>query len=208
MCQRPFERHGGPRESGLSLSRDRLILAECRHPKCCTGWGRSSVCSPWHQVLNVVFPVPRQHLETLLLPVTHWDGQTDDRFPFSECLTKVSEPSPFSSVLERFLLFQESASRGFYTSLWRWKDMTFLKMETNRGVGEAGGRLCPRTPMPPRGQGPFCSFRGCNTCVPPPYLARGCGSTRHPSTPESWCRFLWRKQKGLPVPSHHQYPYE
>lgn len=85
-----------------------------------------------------MFPASRQHLETLLLPVTHCDGQTDDKFPFSEHLTKVSEPSPLSNVLERFFLFQESASREFYTSLWRWKDMTFLKMETTPASG--GGR--------------------------------------------------------------------
>lgn len=134
--------------------------------------GRSSICTPWHQVRNTMFPASRQHLETLLLPVTHRDGQTDGKFPFSERLTKVSEPSPLSNVLERFVLFQESASREFYTSPWRWKDMTFLKMEATPAVGEASEQLCPWAPLPPWGQGPFCSFRGCNTCVHPSNLAK------------------------------------
>lgn len=169
--------------------------------------GRSSICSPWHQVRNTMFPASRQHLEILLLPVTHWDGQTDGKFPFSERLTKVSEPSPLSNVLERFFLFQESASREFCTSPWRWKDMMFLKKETT-AVGEAGEQLCPWAPLPPWGQGPFCSFRGCNTCVHPSNLASGHGCTWHRSKLESWCYFLQCKQKRLPIPTHHQYPHD
>lgn len=76
----------------------------------------------------------------------------DDRFPFSERLTEVSDPSPFNFLLERFLLLCESAYRECYTSLWRCKDMMFLKMETNPAVEEAGEQLCP---WAPQGQDPF-----------------------------------------------------
>lgn len=102
MCQSPFKWHRGPQKSSVSPSRDGLMLAECWHPKCRTSWGQKQHL--WHQVSG-------QHLESLLLPVTHWDGLAGDKFPFSECLTKVSEPCPFSCVGEVSLVLAKRIQR-------------------------------------------------------------------------------------------------